>query len=241
MVPSPFELAGYVVTDEFLSADDCRRLLGQIDDYRSTTDLPEIHRATRGRDLRYLVIDGHQIRERLPGIWDLYTGSVRDRMSAVAGEDMFPLENLRAGVNVNVMQPGNSEYRWHYDRTPVTAVLYLNEVEGGATELYPNMRVLLRDQRHARTQRVLDRLVSAKMVRGARSTKVVVAPRARRLVAMAGNRCWHSVAGVRGSDDRINIILAYDRKDATFAAEQGLDSYLYTNDRKAQKDPNYLR
>lgn len=240
-MPSSLELAGYVVTDEFLSADDCRRLLGQIDDYRSTTDLPEIHRATRGRDLRYLVIDGHQIREQLPDIWDLYTGSVQARMSEVAGEEMFPLQNERAGVNVNVMEPGNSEYRWHYDRTPVTAVLYLNAVEGGATELYPTLRILLSDQRRARTQRVLDRMVTTRLVRGARSKKVAVAPRGGRLVAIAGNRCWHSVSGVRGSDDRVNIILAYDRKDATFAAEQGLDSYLYTNDRKAQKDPNYLR
>lgn len=239
-MPSPLELAGYVVTEEFLSAGDCRSLLGQIDEYRSTTDLPEIHRASRGRDLRYLVIDGDQIRERLPDIWDLYTGSVRARMSEVAREEMFPLQNQRAGVNVNVMQPGNSEYRWHYDRTPVTAVLYLNEVEGGATELYPGLRVLLRDQQRARTQRVLDRMVTSRLVRGVRSRKVAVAPRARRLVAMAGNRCWHSVSGVRGSEDRINIILAYDREDATFAAEQGLDSYLYTNDRKAQKDPNYL-
>jgi len=179
-VPSPLELAGYVVTDEFLSADDCRQLLGQIDDYRSTTDLPEIHRATRGRDLRYLVIDGYEIRERFPDIWDLYTGSVRARMSDVAGEEMFPLQNQRAGVNVNVMRPGNSEYRWHYDRTPVTAVLYLNAVEGGATELYPGLRVLLSDQRRARTQRVLDRMVTTRLVRGARSRKVVVVPRARR-------------------------------------------------------------
>jgi hypothetical protein len=165
-VPSSLELAGYVVTDEFLSADDCRRLLGQIDDYRSATDLPEIHRATRGRDLRYLVIDGHQIREELPDIWDLYTGSVQARMSEVAGEEMFPLHNERAGVNVNVMEPGNSEYRWHYDRTPVTAVLYLNAVEGGATELYPGLRILLSDQRRARTQRALDRMVTTRLVRG---------------------------------------------------------------------------
>jgi hypothetical protein len=162
-------------------------------------------------------------------------------MSEVAGEEMFPLQNERAGVNVNVMEPGNSEYRWHYDRTPVTAVLYLNAVEGGATELYPTLWILLSDQRRARTQRVLDRMVTTRLVRGARSKKVAVAPRGGRLVAIAGNRCWHSVSGVRGSDDRVNIILAYDRKDATFAAEQGLDSYLYTNDRKAQKDPNYLR
>jgi hypothetical protein len=46
---------------------------------------------------------------------------------------------------------------------------------------------------------------------------------------------------VEGPHDRINVILAYDRDGATFAAEEGLDSYLYTTDNTAQQDPNYLR
>ena len=130
MVPSPFELAGYVVTDEFLSTGDCRQLLGRIDDYRSTTDLPEIHRTAKGRNLRYLVIDGYEIKERLADIWDLYTGSVRTYVSEVAGEEMFPLQNLRAGVNVHGMEtkvtrrlPANDgQDRWLWIIAPVVEV-----------------------------------------------------------------------------------------------------------------------
>ncbi|GMQ84759.1 MAG: hypothetical protein BMS9Abin07_0323 [Acidimicrobiia bacterium] len=240
MAAPPMERAGYVIHDAFLEPEVCRATLAAVDRFRSTTELPEIHREAKGRALRYSVIDGHQVRERLPDIWDLYTGPVQDLMSEVAGEKMFPLGNVRAGVNVNIMPPAKSEYRWHYDRAPVTAVLYLNEVEGGETELYPGLRVLLSDQRRARAQRLLDRVVSSPPVRSMRATKVVVSPKAGRLVAMAGNRCWHSVGGVRGTHDRINIILAYDREGATFAAEEGLDSYLYTTDRTVQQDPNYL-
>ena len=142
----PIDRAGYIVHDGFLEPAACRKTLAAVDQYRSTTDLPEIHREARGRSLRYSVIDGHQIRDGLPDIWDLYTGPVQDLMSELAGEAMFPLDNARAGVNVNIMPPARSEYRWHYDRTSVTAGRYLNEVDGGGTELYPGLRVLLFDQ-----------------------------------------------------------------------------------------------
>jgi hypothetical protein len=49
------------------------------------------------------------------------------------------------------------------------------------------------------------------------------------------------VRGVEGRRDRINVILAYDRKGVTLAVDDSLDSYLYSNDQTAQKDPNYLR
>ncbi len=232
---------GFVVRDAFLSPEECDKLLSEVEQFRSANELPEIHRESKGRALRYSVIDGHQIREELTDIWTLYTGPVQELVSEIVGEPMFPLDNLRAGVNVNIMPPGRSEYRWHYDRAPVTAVLYLNEVEGGETELYPGLRILLSDQRWARTQRLLDWAVGTGPIRSLRSEKVQVSPQQGRLVAMAANRCWHSVSGVQGERDRINVILAYDRRGASFAAEDGLDTYLYTNETSAQEDPNYLR
>ena len=90
-------------------------------------------------------------------------------------------------------------------------------------------------------KRVLDRAVGTGPIRSLRSEKVQVLPQQGRLVAMAANRCWHSVSGVQGERDRINVILAYDRRGASFAAEDGLDTYLYTNETSAQEDPNYLR
>ncbi len=187
------------------------------------------------------MIDGYQIRDELTDIWALYGGPVKELVSELAGEAMFPLDNVRAGVNVNIMPPGKSEYRWHYDRAPVTAVLYLNEVEGGETELYPGLRLLLPDQRWAKTQRLLDRVVGMGPMRSWRSEKERVAPEPGRLVAMAANRTWHSVTGVEGGHDRINSIMAYDREGASFAAEDGLDAYLYTNESSENQEPNYLR
>jgi len=240
MEGSTLDLEGYVVTEAYLPPEECERLLGAIDEYRTGRELPEIHRENRGRALHYSVIDGHQIRDDLPDIWALYTGPVRELMSELGGEAMHPLSNVRAGVNVNIMPPGESEYRWHYDRTPVTAILYLNEVEGGETELFPGLRILLSGRRWSRAQRVFDYAVGRNPMRSMRSKKVAVSPKAGRLVAMAGNRTWHSVCGVGGAHDRINIILAYDREGATFPEEDGLDAYLYTNEETGRRDPNYL-
>lgn len=241
MSKSLLELDGYVVEERFLSEDECRNLLDAIDDYRAGTELVEIHREFRGRALRYSVIEGNEIKDQLPQIWDLYTSRVRDLMSQLCGEEVFPLDNIRAGVNVNIMAPGRSEYRWHYDRTPATAVIYLNEVEGGETEIYPELRLLLNSHQRVRAQKLLDRAVASWPLRAARSRKVIVEPGPGRLLAMRANRAWHSVRGVEGDHDRINLVLAYDKVGASFAAEHGLDSYLYTTESAALKDPNYER
>ena len=213
--------------------------MGQIDDYRQHNGLAEISRPMKDRSLRYLVIDGEKVRSNLPSVWKLYQRAVNQLVNELAGEQLSPLGNLRAGVNVNVMPAGRSEYRWHYDRTAVTAILYLNKAEGGETEFYPNYRILLNGSRHSRLQRALDRFLQLSGVRRMFGRKQVVEPRPGRLVVMRGNRCWHSVRGVQGSEDRINIILAYDDPEARFGMEEGLDSYLYTDETPDTKDPNY--
>ena len=52
---------------------------------------------------------------------------------------MAPIEDAVAARNINVTPPGG-EYRWHYDRNAVTAIIYLNEVPGGETEIFANYR-----------------------------------------------------------------------------------------------------
>ena len=234
------ESTGQVVINDFLDREDCRTLLAQIRNYREQRDLPEIYRPAKGRSLRYSVIDGEDIRTSLRSIWDLYLGPAKDLVNELTGMSLEPLANIKVGVNVNVMSPGRSEYRWHYDRTAVTAILYLNQVEGGQTEVYPNYRILLNGRQHSRFQFTLDRLIQPSVVRWLFGRKEVVEPYPGRLVVMHGNRSWHSVRGVEGSEDRINIILAYDTREARFAMEKGLDSYLYTEETTESQDPNYV-
>lgn len=230
---------GYEVLDGYLSGEECRKLLGQIAAYREAHRLTEIHRPTKGRPLRYKVIDGEQIQQHLPDIWSLYTGRVLRHVESASATRLEPLGNLKAGVNVNIMQPGRSSYRWHYDRTRFTSILYLNEVEGGETELYPNYRILLGDRSNLRLQRALDRLIQFAPLVSLIGDKVRVAPQAGRLVTMRADRCWHSVSAVRGEHERINLILAYDLPGAAFPTEAGLDSYLYTQEQQSSDDPNY--
>jgi hypothetical protein len=231
--------SSYRILDEFLTRQECVALLGHIDRYRRDHPLAEIHRPMKTRALRYQVIDGEQIREHLPSIWQLYTGRVQAAVNGSAATRYVPLSNTRAGVNVNIMRPEQSSYRWHYDRVRLTCLLYLNAVEGGETVMYPNFRLHLGSAGSPAAQRALDRLIQTSPIRKLFGRKVVTRPRAGRALVMRGDRCWHSVRPVTGNQERINIVLAYDYPGAQYPVDEALDAYLYTQQATRPADPNY--
>ncbi len=225
--------------DDFLTPAECEHLLKHISNFRDQHDLPEIYRPMKPRSLRYYVIDGEQVENYLPEISILYGGAVKELVNQLTGLQYVQLENTRVGVNVNIMPPARSEYRWHYDHTTITAILYLNAVEEGETELYPNYRVLLKNRNHAQIQQFLDRFIHLKIIRDIFGKKITVTPRSGRLLIIQGKKCWHSVRSVQGSKERINIILSYDVPGAQFPMEKSLDMYLYSQDKQTSSDPNY--
>ncbi len=235
---SPLSSKGYQVVDHFIDHEECVRLLSAVRSYREHNQIVEIFRPSQGRDLRYFVIRGDEIKEKVPAIWQLYTGHVNAFVEDNLGQSLSPLANLHAGVNVNILPPGDYAYRWHYDRNFITAILYLNDIEGGETELYPNNRLYL-NHRFLPLQHLLDRVLNSPPLLGLISKKVSVAPKAGRLVLMQGNRSYHSVSPVQGREDRINIIMAFDHPDTSFPMEDDLDVYLYTREQQASSDPNY--
>jgi 2OG-Fe(II) oxygenase superfamily len=236
---SQFESSGYQVFDEFLSPKRCSEFLENVESYREQFKLPEIYRPMKTRSLRYNVIDGDRIKEHLAEIWSLYQGKMIELVNGLTPQEFVPLDNTKVGVNVNVMPPGRSEYRWHYDRNAVTCILYLNAIEGGETILYPNYRILLGNRGRMFAQQMLDSFLHTKVLRRIFGKKTAISPRPGRLAIMRGNQCWHSVRSVEGKQDRINIICAYDLPGAQFPMEESLDSYIYTQEEMASSDPNY--
>jgi hypothetical protein len=229
---------GIELVDGYLSAEKCRELLGQIEEYRGAQPIPAIHREQPGRSLRYRVIDGDRIHDAFPAIVRIYE-EVGEAVRRMSGLDLAPLRNRAASVNVNVTEPGG-EYRWHYDRNAVTAILYLNEVAGGETEMYPNYRICLGRWRHTRAQRWIDTVLRNSWSMRMFARKTEIPPRAGRLLAMRGDRCLHSVRPVdQGSADRVNIIMTFDVPDAHFPVQQDLDPYLYSRQPGPAFDPNY--
>ena len=206
--PGEYGAKRYWVDHDFLTKSESEHFLSLVKMYRQSHKIPQIYRNRRGRSLDYSVIDGGQIRKHLVEIDRLYR-EINHVVNAASGKILTPLANAQVGVNVNITSPGG-EYRWHYDRNELTGILYLNEVEGGETELYPGYR------------------------------KVAIKPRQGTLLLMKGKTCLHSVRPVLGEHDRVAIIFSYDVPEASFDIEQRLDSYLYSeNADSSSNDPNY--
>lgn len=216
---------GIFVVNQFLGPTACEELLARINSYRQRRNVPTIYRPAADRPLNYAVIDGDRIARHLPELLAL-----RDRVTNFLSEhgdtQLAPLPDTRVACNVNIT-PNGGTYRYHYDRNAVTAILYLNEIDGGETECYPNYRLALSAQKYPRLQRRVDQLLQHRVLRSLLGRLTVVRPKAGRLLVMRGNRCLHSVTPVRGERERVNVVMAYDYPGAQFDGSEALNSYLY--------------
>ena len=235
---SRVERDGYALADAIAEGDECARLAGAIVRYAAEHPLPLIERTCSDRALRYSVIDGEAIAQSLPEVAAIFE-EMRRALATATGREVLPLADARAAINVNITSPGG-EYRWHYDRNPLTAIVYLNSVEGGAIELHPRYRLFLGRLRHSKLQRLIDCVLRWRWMRALAAEPVVISPAGGRVVAMNGLRCLHSVRRVeRGT--RIALVFAYDYAgDETCSTASDLDRYLYTGDAMPQRDPNYV-
>ena len=124
---------GVALQPNFLSATESEKYCQSVLALDRDVGLPLIERRVRERSLRYKVVDGLRIAEALPEIDDL-TKRVEDALERTCGPGLLPIDDAVAARNINVTPPGG-EYRWHYDRNAATAIIYLNEVPGGETEI----------------------------------------------------------------------------------------------------------
>jgi hypothetical protein len=227
---------GVAIQPHFLSAEECEKYCESVLALDRSVGLPLIERQVRERSLRYKVVDGRIIGDALPEIDEL-TARVEEALEHTCGPGLRPIDDAVAARNINVTPPGG-EYRWHYDRNAATAVIYLNEVPGGETEIFPNYRLLLRGGRYPRIQQRLDDMLRPRIVRRLFGDLKVVVPRQGTMVIMRGNTTLHSVRAVLGDDDRIAVVLAYDYPGRGHR-RAALNSYLYTSASPAEGDPNY--
>jgi hypothetical protein len=231
-----FWKTGVALQPNFLSATECAQYCESVLALDRASGLPLIERRVRERSLRYKVVDGLIIHEALPDIEGL-TQRVEEALERTCGPGLVPIDDVVAARNINVTPPGG-EYRWHYDRNAATAIIYLNEVPGGETEIFPNFRLLLRGGRHQRIQRRLDGLLRLRFIRRLFGHQILVEPHQGTLVIMRGNTTLHSVRAVLGTDDRIAVVLAYDFPGKGHQ-RNALNSYLYTSATPNEGDPNY--
>lgn len=235
---SELQESGYLVIDKLFDHEKCSKILSWIEDYREQYTVQKVYRPMKERSLFYYVINGEQVEQKLPRIWQIYQ-DINQLVNQVSQQELTPLSSKLATVNVNIVPPGG-EYRWHYDRNAVTALLFLNNFAAGEIEFYPNYRILVKNQKIIFLQKYLDAILKNKFLRDLFGKKVSIKPCLGMIIIMRGNKCLHSVKAVEGDRERINLVMSYDSPQAQFPVEQNLNSYLYTTEKPTSSDPNYL-
>lgn len=222
----------------FLPNSDCAAILNSIQSFKEKFPVPRVKRKCKERSLDYLVIDGQVIAKHFPEVMKLLPG-VQNMVEKFAAVPLAPLKNSRVAININITPPGG-EYRWHYDRNAFTAILYLNEIEGGEVELFGNYRILLKSNRFSSIQKFLDQILLSKFFRWIFSSKhTLIKPASGELLIMNANKCLHSVREVRGTNDRVCIVFAFDTPGKVHGVDADLDPYLYSDQAVSDRDPNY--
>ena len=226
------------VIDSFLDPESCRDILRSIQAFRETTKLPEIYRQVQERSLHYSVIHGLQIVEHFAEIQTMYDPIKRLAMEK-SGLPLTLMKNAMVGVNINITPPGG-EYRWHYDRNALTAILFLNRIKGGETEVYPGYRLKLKNRKHSAAQKLLDAWLMKPWMRRLLGKKISIEPEPGKMLLMRGDECLHSVRAVEGAQDRVNVIFSFESPGDQNPQEAELNDYLYTTKASPPSDPNYL-
>jgi len=245
-----FDQYTYYVDDLFLCQSACSGLLSDIKQKQTEQVLPHVKRTIKGRSLDYRVMDGLFVKTHLPALIAL-TPKVMRAANKLCDYELYPIDNPSAVVNVNITAKGG-EYRWHYDRNAITAILYLNQVQQGETELIPNSRFHLGPLKHSCVQRWVDRRLIGKLNHTSNHALnhtrhqtnavpgiVQVSPKPGRLMIMQGDRCLHSVNPVGSNIERYNVIYTFDKKGARYPIDKHLDPYLYSLEKAPVFDPNY--
>ena len=215
---------GIDVVPEFLSRSECAALSSNIQQYRHSHHLSVVQRRGPVRPLQYAVIDGASFDAVLSNGSDL-VAQVQAQLEGTCGYTLALIDDLQAARNINIMAPGG-QYQWHYDRNLVTAVVYLNSVDGGQTEFYPNYRLRVPGEHPLAVQQALDQWLLARPIRNLLGSRLAIAPTTGTLVAFRGNRTLHSVRPVEGNKERISLVLAFDRPRAR-RTRASLNAYLY--------------
>lgn len=222
----------------FLPSSDCATIVNSVLSFKEKFPVPRVVRKFKERSLDYLVIDGHLIAKHFPEVTKL-SREVHKTVEEFARVPLAPLKNSRVAININITPPGG-EYRWHYDRNAVTAILYLNEIDGGEVELFENYRILLQSNRISSLQKFLDQILLTKFCRKIFSSKHrLIIPTPGDLLIMNANRCLHSVREVKGTNHRVCIVFAFDTPGKVHSVDADLDPYLYSDQAVSDRDPNY--
>lgn len=162
-----------------------------------------------GTVIEYELLDGAQIAQALPWLDRLYREEFLALASGVWGEQLLTSDDVRNGVNINVLRGAGSKYEWHVDTNPLTGLLFAttHEPEDGG------MLVFRGDHDDA-----------------------TCLPRAGHLLFFDARRAPHRVTPLRSTALRVSVPMNYFTAEALAGRSLELDDYLYNDTKRTSRD-----
>jgi hypothetical protein len=82
--------------------------------------------------LRSRIVDGKTLTARLPWLYDLYRGHLRDLIQDTHDEHITVAQDPRHGLLMQIQAETNARYECHIDAAPIAAILYATDQPPGS-------------------------------------------------------------------------------------------------------------
>jgi hypothetical protein len=77
------------------------------------------------------VVAGDVVARALPWLYQLYSTHLLELASDIAGQKLFPANDITSAININRITGIGGRYEWHVDSNPVTGVLFASTLHPG--------------------------------------------------------------------------------------------------------------
>lgn len=134
MSTSPFHETGYRLFRQFISGPETERLLGLVQNRQNTFQTV----AAKARmNLSYHVVNGLELRQQLPDLFELAAGRLLEVTGEQAGRPVELMRDPKRAVRVQHYRKKSEGFLWHLDGGEYGALLTLTNTNQGITEMLP--------------------------------------------------------------------------------------------------------
>jgi len=221
-----FKNKGVLIIDDYISLDLCRSIIADIKRFDDNEKMIFVN--NKKRIGRFKTLNGKTLIKASQTCLMLRDKTL-ELIKKYLDDKIVNILSMKIGVSANIMSVGDN-FKKHYDRNKITAVIYWNQCDGeGEMLCYPRCRFLLPGRylfglRHL--QIFLDRIVLNSFYQKYFVRKFIIAPKPGRVVFFEGNRTLHGVQPLhKKSSVRYSIQLAYDLCEDMFGENKTTNYY----------------
>ena len=125
---------GYQFSPSFLSAAETEHWRGRVESRRESFH----HVATKaGMNLSYSVMDGCQVQDQLPDLFELVQGRLKEALEDAAGQPLSLMRDRKRAVRIQWYRRRGEGLLWHLDGGMFSVLLTLVNTNHGATQMIP--------------------------------------------------------------------------------------------------------